>query len=247
MPTARWTSADPRRDRAQPIAEALRERIAAGDLRPGDRLEESELGAAYTASRNSVREALDLLVADGLVERKRGVGTRVGTPKLGHGLDRLAGLGETLLEQGEVRNEALEARRLRRLPKDVAARLDQAPEDGGVRIRRLRSLQTEPLSLDVSYFPADVGASLLSADLAGTDVFELLEESLGTRLGSAQLVVHADVADAELATLLEIGVGDPVFRIDRLTRLPGGRPVDAEQLLVRADRIALEATIERDR
>nr|WP_279671558.1 UTRA domain-containing protein [Flexivirga meconopsidis] len=149
--------------------------------------------------------------------------------------------------QGEVRNEVLEARRLRRLPKEAAARLDQKATAGGVRIRRLRLLDGEPLSLDISYFPTDVGAPLLGADLSGTDVFQLLEESLGTRLGSAQLVVHADVADADLAALLQVATGDPVFRIDRLTRLPDGRPVDAEQLHVRADRIALEATIERDR
>ena len=57
----------------------LRDEISRGELVPGQRLVESELADRYGVTRNSVRLALDALVAEGLVERIRNRGARVRT------------------------------------------------------------------------------------------------------------------------------------------------------------------------
>jgi len=57
----------------------LREEIARGELAPGQRLVEAELGQRYGVTRNSARLALDALAADGLVERVPNRGARVRT------------------------------------------------------------------------------------------------------------------------------------------------------------------------
>lgn len=242
-----WTSAHPRQARAREVAERLRELILGGEFGAGDRLDEAALSARFTASRNSVREALDLLRREGLIERRRGAGTTVTAPKYGHGLDRLEGLAESLAGHGTVRNRVLGAERLVELPADVAARLEIDPAEGGIRLERLRFVDDEPLSLDVSYLPLDIGEPLLSADLAGTDVFALIEEASGVALGRAEIVVHAATAGPDVAGLLGLDVGDAIFAIDRLTRGADGRPVDAEVLRIRADRFALRAVVHRDR
>lgn len=60
------------------LAEELSERIARGDLKPGDRLpSEHELTATYGISRTVVREAISSLKADGLVASQQGVGVFV--------------------------------------------------------------------------------------------------------------------------------------------------------------------------
>ena len=64
-------------------------------------------------------------------------------------------------------------------------------------------------------------------------------------LVGAEITVHAVTADPDTAGLLEIPAGAAVFAIDRLTRLADGRPVDAESLRVRADRLALHARLHR--
>jgi GntR family transcriptional regulator len=243
---AEWTSAHPRKQRAQRLAEQLRQQILAGQFSEGDRLDESQLAATYDASRNTVREALGLLRGDGLIDRKRGAGTTVHIPKYGHGLDRLAGLAEILSGYGTVRNQVLGAERLSSTPAEVAERLDLDPSSDVVRLERLRFVSDEPLSYDVSYLPVDIGEPLLSADLAGNDVFALIETTTGRRLGRAEVTVHAANADSDVAGILEILEGAAIFTIERLTRLPDGRPVDAEVLQVRADRLALQATVYRD-
>ncbi len=225
------------------MADGLRQRIAAGEFRellPSER----DLGEWFGASRNVVREALGLLRDEGLVERRPGVGTLVVRPKFGHGLHRLAGLAEVLEGYGEVVNE-VRAAGVVAAPPSVAERLDLAAGEDVVHVERVRRVGGVPLSLDSTYLVADLGIPLLDHDLSGRDLFALLEESSGTRLGRAEVVVHAVSAGPDTAALLDIPPGTAVFALDRLTRLPDGRPVDAEWVHLRADRLTLQATLHR--
>ncbi|WP_370946246.1 GntR family transcriptional regulator [Amycolatopsis sp. cg5] len=90
-----------RSDSARQLADVLRRQILADEPLPC----EQDLCAEYAATRNTVREALDLLRADGLITRQPGIGTVVVGHKVPHGLNRLGGLAEILREHGEVTNE----------------------------------------------------------------------------------------------------------------------------------------------
>jgi GntR family transcriptional regulator len=239
------TPLPPRAERARQVADVLRQQITAGAFADRRLPDERLLGRELGASRNAVRAGLDLLRAEGLITRRPGVGTAVAAPKYGHGLDRLAGLAETLTGYGTVGNEVLAARRTARPPAAVAERLALPPGAGAVVIERLRRLDGEPLSLDTTYLAEDIGLPLLDRDLAGRDVFSLIEETSGRLLGSAELTVHAVTADPSSAALLGVRVGAALFAIERLTRLADGRPVDAETLRIRADRLTLRATVHR--
>jgi len=225
----------------------LRQQITAGAFPGGVLPGEREIGADLNASRNAVREALALLRAEGLIARRQGVGTTVVMPKYGHGLDRLAGLAEALEGHGTVTNDVRAARREPSPPAAIAGRLQLAPGAGTVHIERLRRLGGLPLSLDSTYLTEDVGLPLLAAgtDLAGTDLFTLIEEHTGQLLGRAEVSVHAVCAGPDTAALLDVAPGSAVFAIERLTRLADGRPVDAESIHIRADRLTLHATLHR--
>ena len=71
-------------DRSSPVplwfqaAGQVEAAIARGDLAPGDRLDnEVDMAARWGLSRPTVRQAIEDLVAKGLLVRKRGVGTQV--------------------------------------------------------------------------------------------------------------------------------------------------------------------------
>jgi GntR family transcriptional regulator len=237
--------ARPRAERARNLADVLRYQITVGAF--GDNLlpDEQTLSRQLGASRNAVREALGLLRAEGLIERRQGVGTLIVMPKFGHGLERLAGLAEALVGFGTVTNEVRAAHRLRKPPEAIARRLTLPRDEGVIYIERLRRLDGLPLSLDSTYLTEDIGEGLLECDLAGRDVFALIEETTGHRLGSAEISVHAVNAGPDTANLLEIPTGAAVFAIERLTRLQDGRPVDLESMHIRADRLTLQATLHR--
>ncbi|MDV3128611.1 GntR family transcriptional regulator [Mycobacterium sp. 21AC1] len=235
----------PRAERARRVADDLRQQITEGRFAGSALPDERSLGRQLGASRNAVREALDLLRLEGLIVRRRGVGTTVVMPKYGHGLDRLAGLAETLTGHGSIVNHVRVAEKVAVLPEAVAARLEVPAESGGVHLERLRSLNGLPLSLDTSYLTADVGAAVLTGDLESQDVFALIEETTGCRLARADVAVHALCADPDTAALLAIEAGSAVFALERLTRLTDGRAVDAESIRIRADRMTLHATLFR--
>jgi GntR family transcriptional regulator len=241
---AEWVSSRPRADRARRLADVLRERIAAGAFPDGVVADERTLAFELGASRNAVREALGLLRDEGLITRRRGVGTTVVRPKYGQ-LDRLAGLAEMLKGYGTVTNEVRVAEVTSDAPAAITDQLDLPAGSAVAHLERVRKLDGRPLSVDSTYLTPEVGRTVLNGDLVGRDVFALIEETPGCVLGRCEVAVQAAVADLETATLLEIAPGAAVFQIDRLTRLADGRPVDAEELWVRADRMTLHATLHR--
>lgn len=232
-----------RAEDARVISDVLRRAIDAGEVTGA--LDERILGAEFNASRNAIRDALANLCAEGLVDRTPRTGTHVVNRKAAHGLDALRGLKETLSGQGEVRNEVRVAT-LVRAPKAVARRLQLPAGTEVVYIERLRLLDEEPISLDLTYLVADLGIPLLAHDLEHTDVFTLLEQISGQRLHAADHTVNAAALDPHSAAALEVAAGAPALLLERLTSLgPDARPVDLEYIRMRGDRISLHATATR--
>lgn len=231
-----------RADRARQMADVLRRQVMHGMLDHGVLPSEPALAGDFGVSRNTVREALELLRREGLVQRIPGVGTVAVQRKYLHGIDQLRGLAETL--PGPVRNEVRVAG-LVEAPAAVAHRLGLTPGEPVTHLERRRFADDLPVSLDLTYLPADVGQPLLDQDLAGRDVFALLEELTGRRLGAAEIVLEAVAADRHSAAILEVPAGAPLLMLERLTCLQDGRPVDLEFVRFRGDRITMRGEVRR--
>jgi GntR family transcriptional regulator len=235
----------PRADRARPVADVLRQQIHAGAY-PGGLPTEQELAAEFFTSRNSIREALAVLKHEGLIERGPKVGTHVAQRKYDHRLDALLGLKETLKDLGEVRNEVRAAMPVA-APPSVARRLQLEPGEQAVFIERLRYLGDLPLSLDLTYLAPDIGFQVLDHPLETNDLFALIEQVSGQRLGSAALALEAIPADAHSAATLHVPDGAALLMLERLTCLDDGRPVDLEYIRMRGDRITMRGNLIRSK
>ncbi|OBG59697.1 MULTISPECIES: GntR family transcriptional regulator [unclassified Mycobacterium] len=236
-------SSEPRADRARRVADVLRQQIHA-DAYPAGLPAEHDLAAEFLVSRNTVREALALLKHEGLIERGPKVGTHVAQRKYSHGLDALLGLKETFKNLGEVRNEVRAAMPVA-APPSVARRLGLAPGEQAVFIERLRYLGDLPLSLDLTYLAPGIGEQVLRHPLETNDVFALIEEVSGQRLGSASLALEAIPADAHSAATLQVPDGAALLMLERLTSLADGTPVDLEYIRMRGDRITMRGSLTR--
>ncbi|MBP0451508.1 GntR family transcriptional regulator [Kitasatospora sp. RG8] len=234
-----------RADRARQVADVLRRQVLSEAYRDGQLPHEDRLAEEFGASRNTIREALDLLRGEGLVRRVPGSGTLVVAEKVPHGLNRLQGLAETLHEHGEVTNE-VRAFGPVRAPGPVARRLELPEGSDVVYVERLRRLNGLPLSLDLTYLAPDIGAGLVAEDLAGQDIFRLIEEVTGRPLGRADITLEAVNADPHSATVLEVPRGSALLMLERLTALADGRPVDLEYVRFRGDRITMQGRLLRD-
>jgi GntR family transcriptional regulator len=233
----------PRADQARLVADVLRHQIHAGGY-PDALPSEAELAAEFFVSRNTVREALAALKDEGIIDRGPRTGTHVAIRKYDHGLDALVGLKETFKGYGEIRNEVRAAMTVS-APPSVANRLRLSPGERVVFIERLRYLGDLPLSLDMTYLTPDVGNQVLDRELEVNDVFALIEQVTGHRLGAADLAVEAVSADAHSAAILQVPNEAPLLLLERLTHLDDGRPVDLEYIRMRADRITLRGNLVR--
>ena len=233
----------PRADRARQVADVLRHQIHAGAFDSGLPAEQA-LAAEFFVSRNTIREALAVLKNEGLIDRGPKVGTHVAVRKYDHGLDALVGLKETFKDYGEVRNEVRAAQHLA-APPAVARRLRLQPGEQVVFVERLRYLGDLPLSLDLTYLEPDIGEQVLHLPLETNDVFALIEQVSGQRLGSATLALEAVSADPHSAATLEVPDGAALLMLERLTCLDDGRPVDLEYIRMRGDRITMRGSLIR--
>ena len=228
------------------IRETLRTRILDGTYQAHGQLPtESELTSAFKVSRITVRQALNDLQKEGLVFKVHGKGTFVSKPKAFQDLARLQGFAEAMHVHGyETYNKLISLRHMP-APK-AAAEMLRLPRNAKVtELRRVRYLNREPISLDVSYVSREIGERLAKEDLATRDIFLILENDYGIHLGNAELRIEATTADDQLAALLGISDGAPILRIERLTCTDSGEPLDFEYLYYRGDAFQYRLRVER--
>ncbi|GAA2795849.1 GntR family transcriptional regulator [Saccharopolyspora taberi] len=233
-----------RADRARQVAEVIRRQIDRGDFPQGHLPDERELGAEFGMSRNTIREALELLRGEGLIERVPGLGTRVSTEKYAHPLDHLRGLAETMRPYGGITNEVRTAGPIRP-PRSVADRLRLPAGSPVIYLERLRRLDGLPLSVDLTYLVPEIGEQLIAHDLRNRDVFGLIEQICGQPLGTAEVTLEAVNADAHSAAMLGLPLGGAMLVAERFTRLADGSPVDLEFLRFRGDRMTMNTVLHR--
>ena len=229
-----------RADRARQVTDVLRRQVLSGAYQTLPN--EAALGREFGVSRNTIRDALAALAAEGLLSRMQGVGTVVtGEQRYPHALSRLSGLAAELREHGRVLNEVRAVGRVT-APPLIAARLGQAEV---VYVERLRRLNDAPLSLDLTYLTPAVGEAVAADDLAGTDIFTLIERHAGQPLSGGSLTIEAVNADPHTAALLGVVPGAALLAAERLACLADGTPVDYEYLRIRGDRLVLSGPLLR--
>lgn len=228
------------------VREMLRERIVDGTYAPHARLPaESEMSSLFGVSRITVRQALSDLQKEGVIFKVPGKGTFVSKPRAFQELSQLEGFAESMSRKGyRIFNKVI---RHRTVPatSEVASALRLSGPVSVSEIKRIRHLDHEPVSLEVTYLPEAIGERLRHEDLASRDIFLILENDYRIPLGHADLQIGAVVADAALASALRVPEGTALLRIERLTHTADDRPLDFEYLYFRGDAFQYRLRIAR--
>ena len=219
------------------ITDILRERIAAGQYDVGTGLPpELVLVEEFGVSRHTVRSALQRLVADGLIERRAGLGTTV--TKRATGGSWLIGSLDELLEYNLDQIELLDARLVPGKDYPQAADLFAASPTGKVfrLVRRLRNQQGEVCGVAQIFTSAPIAARIPRAKLDKVLFIDLIQKHCSVRADRVRQVSGAALADQELAQELDMQVGDPVLRLHRTYTSTDGDPIMLVDLTYRPDR-----------
>jgi len=205
--------------RYRQIADDLRRRVGAGEFAAGRTLpSESELSGSYEASRVTVRKALELLRDEGLIDSRQGFGWFAAVDPLRQSLGRLGTIEAQLTESGVHSERRILDFRFVSAPARVRQALGSATV---LEVRRVNLADGHPFARVTVWCPEDLGRHLSRADVERAPFYELLDGPLG---GAVQ-TIGAAVVDERDAALLEVPVGSPVLRCERITSDRDGRPV----------------------
>lgn len=226
------------------VCNSLRERILSGDLAPHARLpSEACLMQSFGVSRVTVRQGLKDLAAEGLVYSQQGKGSFVSAPHATYNLSALLGFHEAMQGKPFFATSQLRSIRDVAASREIATALNLKRGDDVFEVKRIRCLNNRPVSVDLSYFPPDVGDRLRDQDL-NQDIFPLLE-TRGISLGRSRMWIEAQPCPAEFADDLAVAAGEPVLHLARLTYSAFDRPVDYEHLYCRGDSYQYKVELHR--
>jgi GntR family transcriptional regulator len=249
---ARSLHADQRVPLHRQLEVTLRGLIRDGSVRAGDVLPgEHELAAGLGVSRHTIRHALGVLAGEGLVRRSRGRGggTRVltppaTTPVFERSLDSFYAFAWEVRARGANQRSYVLERSRPEAGRGLAARLglpDHALVD---RIVRLRTADGEPLVLETSYLPLELGADLDLATLERGSIYDALERRFGITIVQAHETLRPIVVRRSVAGLLAVRTGAPAFAVERLTLSQTG-PIEWQESIVRGDRYTYSVDLTR--
>jgi len=207
------------------LAEALRARLAVGNHAAGGALpSEARLGREYAVSRVTVRRALELLRAEGLVTSRRGAGWFVALDPVRQPLGRVTTIEGALEAAGAVARRDVVEFRFEPATAAVAAGLGVDTGMEVLRVKRVVRADGEPFAVVTVWVPGDLGADLSRAAVERSPFYDLLPLR-GVELGRATQTIDADAVDAADARLLDVPPGTPVLVCRRVTYSAGGRAV----------------------
>ncbi|WP_376766948.1 GntR family transcriptional regulator [Spinactinospora alkalitolerans] len=243
MPTSenRGDMRDPSPPVYREIAEALRSAIASGELSDGDRVPgENDLMKRYGVARATARQALSVLINEGIVVAVRGSGVYVRTfrPLRRHGPRRLSRElwgGGRAIWQADTADRAFAADNITvretAAPEHVARALD-LPEQERVVVRRRRYLLDDrPMQLATSYLPAKLaaGTAIAEADTGPGGIYARLAE-LGHAPAHFTEEIRVRMPSPAEVEELALSAGTPVLDVMRTALTSDHRAVELNEM-----------------
>jgi DNA-binding GntR family transcriptional regulator len=205
------------------LADALRARVRAGALSPGDRLpSEPQLAQQLGVSRSSLRAAITLLEEEGVLSRRHGSGTYVThRPVLRNELGRNFGVSTLIASTGLEPGVENASSGEEQASPEVAAALGA---DAVSALHRVRTANGRRVVVSSDWCRADhLSADELRGAADGSVYAALAARGLAVHHGVAH--ISPDTADARLAELLDVPRGALLLTIFQVDETAAGQAV----------------------
>ena len=158
---------------------------------------------------------------------------------------RLVGVYDELMLMGIPFSTHIIEQKIIPAPPKEAEQLGLTPSQPIYKIKRLRSVENAPLVIMENYLDAAKYQGLLSMDLARKGLMEIIEKLYSLTLTWASHNISVIRAGAEMATLLQIGIGDPILFNEHVVYNDREEKVLYSKLWFRSDRYRLRTVVRR--
>jgi GntR family transcriptional regulator len=221
------------------VKQRLRQWIATQQLKAGDRLPAArELCEWLGVSHQTMAKALDDLDHDGVIYRVQGKGTFVRGMQLETRFTELLGFTESVRRQGSVPCSRILGWRLLPASARWNSIFGNSPERRAsyIELTRLRYVDGDPIVLNASVVPEALGRQMLGRPLESQSYYELFAELTGSPVTREDHSISLIFVSREQGNLLNVKPGSAHFRVEGVTYVGNGVPVEWTQSVFRGDR-----------
>jgi len=205
---------------------------------------EVDLAKQLGISRNTVRQATNKLVYEGVLVRKKGVGTWFADTSVNTRIKNWLSFSQEMKSKGiKIINYAINTDWV--IPDPVVADFFGIPKNEKIlKMERLRGREDGPFVFFISYFHPRIG--LTGKEDYTRPLYEILEKDYAIVVKISKEELSALSADKNLAKMLGIKTGDPILKRKRMVYDPGSRPVEYNIGYYRADSFVYTIESERE-
>ena len=202
------------------VKEAIKQKIERKEWKENTRVpSETELMKMYEVSRVTIRNALALLVEEGYLEKKQGIGTFVSKPRIKKIIFHRSSFTQSCEQEGlrpstqVLKKETIEGKSAYR----KCLQID--PDDKLVHIERLRFADDEPVSLEHMYFSYKKYGFLLWENL-DQSIYSIIRDRLGIDLTDKnprnRNILSVEKAGSRFGKIFNAAPSEPVFIMETL-------------------------------
>ncbi|HEL0698065.1 GntR family transcriptional regulator [Streptococcus equi] len=191
----------------------------------GSRLpSERDLAEHFEVSRMTLRQAITLLVEEGILERRVGSGTYVASHRVQERMRGTTSFTEIVNSQGRKPSSKLISYQ-RQLASDTEInQLHLEESDYVIRMERIRYADKVPLVYEVASIPEKFIKNVKKTDI--TEHFFQTLTSNGYEIGKSQQTIYAKVASERVASYLEVAKGHAILALTQVSFFTDGRPFE---------------------
>jgi len=214
------------------IEKYLRRLISLEEYKNGNNLLPTEvtLSKKLGVSRNTVRQAVNALVNEGLIERKKGVGSKVVHKKITTRLDNWISFTKEMRNQGiDVVNYMVQ-NTLVNAPNEINDALTISQSKEIWKLEKIRGSKDAKYLYSVSYFHPRVG--ITGNENFNTPLYELLEKEHDIIVSTSKEKISAISASKKMSLLLDVEKKTPILKRERIVCDLGDRPVEYNIVII---------------
>ena len=208
------------------IAFDIKEDILSEKYKPNEQLPfEKELCEKYNVSKMTVKKALDLLVNDGLIIKRRGSGTFVKDiteKEIQRIIEKKQFSGLTTTSIGhKVTSKVLEFKIIN-ATKEIADILKIEEDEFIYFVHRVRYVDDKAVVIEKTYIPLNLIPGMKLADVKKS-IYGYIKDKLGLNIQSAHSTVRAMKSDELDRKYLNVEKDEPILEVERVAYLDNGK------------------------
>ncbi|HIY56965.1 MAG TPA: GntR family transcriptional regulator [Candidatus Tetragenococcus pullicola] len=208
------------------IHDTIKEKIESHYWEIGDRLpSERELSEKFGVSRMTLRQAIQTLADEGILERKIGSGTYVASQKVQEKMAGTTSFTEIMLAQGKKPSSKTITYFMTKPSTSEQEKLHLSEKDEILKMERIRFADDVPICYEIASIPGYL-IDGFSKDEVSSSLYKILEEKGNRKIGAANQTITALNASERIAEYLELKKGDALLRLRQISYLTDGTPFE---------------------